>query len=346
MVLGKKAIFFSLLALVLSGFIVLFFTSSAAEPIDREYQMQLSRMNYFSSFVSSFDTFIDMQFRKAAYDALDVLLQDFLLRGPFPSSRENLEDCLLQGSFSALGRANLCTGNYSFINQSWSEDGFLYLLSQEYPSWDINISIIDIKLDQQDTYSFDYNLSLTADISSSSFSWSRSFDISDSISLIGVTDPATLDWSTPRTIELFSALGTSYSADFFANHYTLKADFNAEGTYFRDTSAPGFFDILDGRAVDQRFNPGDFPFGYNSFIPELDEGGEPNYVENLPSLTSFRAPHQNIFLGPSELRRFDADGFSLDQLFPREYIVNVFGSEYPDDPILDVDGFCDAAGCW
>lgn len=357
MVLGKKAIFFSIMSVLLSSLIIIIFSSFFVTSLDREAQAEAQAVDFIDDLVAELPEYVGRQLEASTYYAIEAIIISFndevyFNRTVDYSSLEQLEFCVQYGVMHPV-RADYCALNYAGFGVNLrspnptSRTGLFNELEEAFPGTTFDYQITNVSIAQTSTYFVQVNASLLVNISRPPSYWSRQLNLSENVSLIGQTDPY---WLT-RKIKLRPGdSGFAFRSTFFGSEYDLVANFSEGGYVYRDTSAPGFFDILDGnlpRTIDANFSE----FGYTSITPgyisgvSTYESNQTTSIRHLNFLSSFGNLSHEVTFSPSELSRIDHPNLSTNQTFPNFYLTEMFQGSLGNPELLSVAGCCDDTGC-
>jgi hypothetical protein len=356
MVLGKKAVFFSIMALLLSALIILIFSSFLTESFDREALLINAQAEYVDDLVGNIDAYLAAQLQVSSYFALESLLDNYAQEGYFGddglSAQQELEACLLTGNFNPArtGFGDQCASNFGqysehLRNESLPEQGIFDAIEDAYTGMRIGHQIIDINVVQDGPYNLQVVSEVIVEINTSDSRWERYVVVNETVSLLGFRDPQTINTPYERNISLRpGTVGFPFSAGDVGNNFFHLENYSLGGYVYRDTSAPSFFATLDGTL------PSSIAFfddaGYTSIVPAYDGAGNSLYQNNqTPFLAHFRLPVNPQSFAPDDLVRINVSLLNTNQSFPRAYVDDRYESDVTDPVIFEVAGCCDVNGC-
>lgn len=342
---SKKAVFFSLIAILMSTLFILLFSGASHVALDERAKIAQYDVSYINDFVGDLDQFVDSSSNMATF----ATLNDLAFQAPISvSAKTAFLSCFENGTFYD-GSSNLdCDGNSS-INHSFRAvfAQFSSLAKKAYDI-DLTLNLINFSFRQVDTYYVETNVSCEINVTHLGASWSRTIFSSQKISIIGVTDPLTVGTSYQRPITLWpGAFAEGQNIAYFHSNYTHLEIFVSGGYYFIDETAPSLLDMLEGNFP---VNDSGYKFnslGIGSFIPD-------NYTP-YPGVHTSYVLYQNasgMTFTSDDLRRINVTGLNTNFSIPLTYIQDVmhaYNGNCPggvDPEIFNVTTCCNyVSGC-
>lgn len=349
MVLNRKGIFFSIISVLLSTFIILIFSSMLADTLDREAQVSSIKVRNINDIVQDLDLYAGAALDSSTFFSLEALIQNHVEEGAFSSSRYQLEQCLLNNSFVGRSLTNCADAKagygLSLRNNVSGRQGVLNEIEDLYPGLNTSYTLYNVSVDQTDAYIIQVNATVNIRIISKEAVWDRYMLISRNISLVGVRDPYWSNSTFSRTIRWKpDASGFQFQASSLRNNYSFFNNFSKGGYVFRDPSAASFFSVLDGdlpTTVDPSFDSN----GYSSIVPAYLDGVS-MYEDNQTSfITHYNNAVTQVTFTPSQLRRINSSLLNTNQTFPLDYLQLVSVTDTTGPEIYDVAACCDNNGC-
>lgn len=310
---SKKAVFFSLIAILMSTLFIVLFSTSTHVSLDRYAEIANYDVDYMNDFVSDVDIFVDYALEIAAF----YTLNDLSYQAPVDDAYVAFEECFSTGMFVSGASSVPCSvsDNHSF--PAVLDD----LLTKAKLVHEIDLDISLLSVSMLDNSYFDVGVDAIVRINISRFdaSWIRTVNSSKFVSYTGIVDPLSVGTSYERVVKLHPtiAFADTFAVGSFSHNYDVFEEFVSNEYYFADQSAPSFVDRLEGRVPANVSGDYFSAFGIASFVQD-------DYDFDPPRKSSFVLWHNKV---PSltfiddDLRRINHTGINTNFMVPVDFIL-------------------------
>ena len=286
MAIGKKALVFSLISILMSTLFIIMFSSLVHVPLDSKSKIDIVDIERVDNFLEIFPEYLGTAIEHTSYEVLPYLINKSPLEGNFSDAFLN---CSLYGTINSSTEENCSlSGNRTTLDEIVDE--IANLASDIYRGTCV-IQITFLNVSQNDPYelSIDSKAELFFE-KENKLIINRRYEITQKVSLIGLTEPFRKEIDQN---EIKFGENQYFSKKEFHGNLSLIKDYIDKGYLFVDVSAPSFIDILEGRLIPDDFDgnlePDEFDplkqLGLNSFIPSVYPNGTHTYKENRSFLS-------------------------------------------------------------
>lgn len=274
--MNKKAIVFSLIAILMSSLFILIYSIFVHVSLDEESKIDISKIQKTEYFLELFPKYFESSIQQTSYIALNYLTQQV----PLTNFTEEFISCLQTGQDIEGNNCSL-DGNSSDLTELLfnisNQASKIYRANCSIYLSNVNITQVEpfyLKVSANGILYFQRGDDLT---------WEREYFVSKKISLSGLNDPLyKFNTTTSNEDRIIKEYKSAFSPDSFEGNSTLFKKFVEEGFYFVDSSTPSFIDIMEGKIYEGEFNTG---LGINSIMPIFFKNGLSSYHINRSSLS-------------------------------------------------------------
>ncbi|MCC7574475.1 hypothetical protein KO361_02695 [Candidatus Woesearchaeota archaeon] len=316
---NKEGVVFTIVALVISSFILLLFFYIIELPLDHKVDVDRIKIVTANNFMFQAENIARAQAVVSSKEALSAMLEVMFVENSFVDDFDfEFVNCLEYGYFD-LGGSNYC-GDQANLKEKIEVD--LYNFIRENTGLKVEFVVSDVFLNQSSPWLLDIHFLFNILMIEDDFSLNVSLNMSESFSIIGLKDPVHVvvdEVLVPLRVENFSDV-IIISVDEKYNH--ISPDFNEKASTFNEL------------VVNQRF------FEYNkspSFLDRLRGNFSPSDL----GITSVVLP---IYSDPSDYDTVIRSGSSSidwhfwhNKLVPDSYGEYVFSSQIDVATVLAID---------
>jgi hypothetical protein len=236
MALGKKGIFYTLIAVILASIIIASFAFYSTYRTKSKMFVVETRVKTMERFMDDLEKDIERALYIAGFRSILAIEDNIIANGEYVDDAESsLQEIVINGTLS--GEQLNLTMNSSL--SAWFESVKMH--GREI-GIELDYSIIDFEVFQTNPWNVDFNITVALDISDSNgvASWQINDSASSRVSILGFEDPVYTIGSYGRTTRVINK--TSLDVAGIDN---LKA-FLSEKTYMEYSGAPSFLMRLEG----------------------------------------------------------------------------------------------------
>jgi len=333
MIISKKGIVFSMIAILMATLFIVLFSAYTHVPINEKMDAKRSGIERADNYFLNFKSFVQNSIHQSTYEILDYLVVKSG-DGVNINFTRDFNSCIMDGKIESIaGPCSISGNNYTMeniLNDISSRAAGMYKA-------DSQVTVIDVNVWQETYYELTVNAIVNVKFSREDYwIWDKDFNITERVSLLGVKDPLMYRYDKNRTIaNNGDSLASLSSID---GNETIFMEFINNGYSFVDSSAPSFIDLIEHRMVISAI---DYPsLGYNSFIPPFWKNGTSTYIENRSFLTLDYVREKDF--NKSTLRRIDGP-FNFVNENLTYFLDDLIAMNFTN--FLLVEGVCDENGC-
>lgn len=343
---NTKAQVFSLISILMTVVFILFFSSTTHVEVNKEAHLSATHIDRIDEVVADIDNFILMTVEHSAYKIFNFSIDYISNVSYFTDYPATFTSCLNKGWFYTGTHWVNCSYAIPRENNSLPAqlEELFTLIGAAY-NLSINYSHFNATFGQRDPYAVYVNFTLFVDIEAEGFAWTRFVNLTKEVSILGITDPLTVDTSYERPIIVHPDEGELVlTASFFDDFLFLQEHIN-NSYYFKDRTGITFLERFENYALTDIFENRTV-MGITSFVPAHVNIGTPEF--NATSKVQHHYTSGYLF-GADRLRRFNTDPVSGVQGFNQSLIIHrTYAEGYLRVPLAllsEVAGCCDENGC-
>lgn len=339
---SKRAVFFSLIAVMMSVLFILLFSGASHVALDERAKVVSYDVLYINQFIGELDRFVESSSRVTSAIVLDALA----VKSPVPNATESFLSCFMNSTYFNGTDIVEChdLGNVSFPAYF---NSFVDLAQVAYDI-EVNLTIVNVTFRQVEPYFIENNITCVINVTHLGASWTRYVESSQEVSIIGLQDPLLVNTPFNRSIRWWDGPNARNQEIYFIqSNYSKLERYASNGFYIRDRAAPSYIDMLEGTLPDNGSGYEFNTFGLASFIPD----NATPYIGNRSSWLSYHYTAGFTF-DSFDLKRINFTGIGTNFSLPIDYLkvnMDAYSGNCPggvDPEIFNVTGCCfNNSGC-
>jgi hypothetical protein len=190
MMKNKKGIVFTILALIISSFILIMFFYIIEMPVDYGVDVTRMKIRTTNNFIDQSDDIVRTQAIISSKKAITTLINEIETDDFFPDFDLEFASCLTTGNFSSSSDCGDNTNLKELVEEN------LTTFLREHMGLDAEFEIRNVRLDQTNPWELEVHLDFTMKIEEELMSWRITESINESFTILGFKDPIKVNKDT------------------------------------------------------------------------------------------------------------------------------------------------------
>ena len=343
--MAVKGQMFSLIALVMSLFFIMLFSSVGRAPLDSDLPRIKTQIDSVNNVVVDLEEHIGNSIDSSTYQILNFSASYLNGTNYFPDFFTFFKSCFETGVFFDTydARTKLCSVFGHNVSFNFLLGKTLNIASSVH-KLNLNATFVDTSVGMFDAYALEINATVYLDISSVAdsepFSWHRTLLISREVNFNGITDPASVGTDFVRKIR-YRQDKRSFARSGFNGNLNLISLYINHSYYYLDPSGTSFVDRMEGRHISSFDLNDSNPLGIATLLPAYNQSAGSLFRPNASMVDHHYDWGSKI--SPEFLRIVDDPSISENITLYRTYAEQGLGI----DPalLLSASVYCDEDGC-
>jgi hypothetical protein len=253
----KDGVVFTIIALVISSFILILFFYMIELPVDHGVEVTRLKIHTINTFLSQSEDIVKAQAVASSKQAISSIISHMYDRNRFInigaafSFDEAFVACLEEGEYKWVANIDVCGDNAHF--KGFIEEELSSFL-EENAGLSVDFTVSNIVLNQSTPWALDINFLLEMYLKEEGFSWNISMNVSESFSIIGFPDPmqavvhSSMTGYRPDLVNVSRIKVNEFHRNFsgFSESSSTLNSLLKEKAYLEHSMAPSYLDRLRG----------------------------------------------------------------------------------------------------
>lgn len=349
----KKAQLFSMIALMMSVFFILVFSSTTHVPLDNDVDQVYGEVQLLNDVVLDLPTLVESAVESSSLQILNFSVDHLNGSNYFPSFKNFFSSCFETGYFFDYTDSldKICSLSNTDVSFTKLLNDIFHLTGEVY-NLDISIISVNHSMYPSDAYSLEVDATVVVDIKliskKKNIAWKRKISVSQQIDYTGITDPASIGTNFVRKIVFHPGVypnpdKRTFTRVGFNGDFNLVQDYISNTYYFVDKTGPSFIDRMEGKQTEDFLLIESNEFGIATFISPFNESGDSLYIEGVSMIDH----HYDWGAKPDiDYLRFFNSTSGINRNITLYYSYAIAGLFFDDSVDLeDFEGNCDGSGC-